>query len=176
MERADPPHPSRSWARLDGVDVLRGVAIFFVLMNHVNMRLRSVRVPYTNGLPEQLVDSLVWNGQCGVQISFAVSGLLITSTALRRWGSLSRNSIRDFYLLRFARIAPLLAALLAILSFLDLAQVEYFIVPAKAGGERGVGPGPRRIARQGTGRRRAVRGGAGGRRDRCRNPLPETIA
>jgi hypothetical protein len=74
-------------------------------MNDVNMRLRSVRAPYTNGLPEQLVDSLVRNGQCGVQIFFAVSGFLITSTALRRWGSLFRVSIRDFYLLRFARIA-----------------------------------------------------------------------
>ena len=29
-----------SWKRLDGVDLLRGLAIFFVLMNHVNMRLR----------------------------------------------------------------------------------------------------------------------------------------
>ena len=30
---------SHSWTRLDGVDILRGLAIFFVLMNHVNMRL-----------------------------------------------------------------------------------------------------------------------------------------
>jgi len=27
----------RSWTRIDGVDILRGLAIFFVLMNHVNM-------------------------------------------------------------------------------------------------------------------------------------------
>ncbi len=74
---------SRSWRRLDGVDILRGLAILFVLMNHVNMRLRGAKVPYTNGLPEQLVSSLVWNGQLGVQMFFAISGFLITSTTLK---------------------------------------------------------------------------------------------
>ncbi len=66
--------PVRSWRRLDGVDLMRGLAIFFVLMNHVNMRLLGAHVPYTHGLPAQLVSSLVWNGQYGVQIFFVVSG------------------------------------------------------------------------------------------------------
>ena len=52
---------ARSWARLDGVDILRGFAIFFVLMNHVNMRLFLAKIPYTHGLPSQLVSSFVWN-------------------------------------------------------------------------------------------------------------------
>ncbi len=108
MDSAPSANPARSWTRLDGVDLLRALAIFFVLMNHVNMRLLIAKVPYLRGLPHQLVNSLVWNGQPGVQIFFAVSGFLITSTTLRRWGSLSRVSVRDFYLLRFARIAPLL--------------------------------------------------------------------
>src|SRR6478735_8248492 len=114
------PIPLKSWTRLDGVDLLRGLAIFFVLMNHVNMRLLFAHVPYTQGLPRQLVHTLVWNGQRGVQIFFTVSGFLITSTTLRRWGRLSNVSVRDFYLLRFARIAPLLLLLLAILSGLHL--------------------------------------------------------
>jgi peptidoglycan/LPS O-acetylase OafA/YrhL len=84
MASAEPKNISRSWTRLDGVDLLRGLAIFFVLMNHVNMRLLFARVPYTKGLPDQLASSLVWNGQFGVQIFFAVSGFLITSTILRR--------------------------------------------------------------------------------------------
>jgi peptidoglycan/LPS O-acetylase OafA/YrhL len=125
---------SHSWSRLDGVDILRGLAIFFVLMNHVNMRLFLAEIPYTQGLPSQLVSSLVWNGQCGVQIFFAVSGFLITSTSIRRWGSLSRVSLRDFYALRFARIAPLLLLLLAVLCTLHAAGLKDFVVSDKIGG------------------------------------------
>lgn len=127
-------NPARSWARLDGVDLLRGLAIFFVLMNHVNMRLLGAKVPYTHGLPVQLVSSLVWNGQFGVQIFFAVSGFLITSTTLRRWGSRSRINVRKFYQLRFARIGPLMLLVLAVLSGLHLAHVEQFVVSQKTGG------------------------------------------
>lgn len=126
--------PSRGWARLDGVDLLRGLAIFFVLMNHVNMRLLIAEVPYTKGLPGQLVSPLVWNGQHGVQIFFAVSGFLITSMTLNRWGSLSHVKVRDFYLLRFARIAPLLFLLLAVLSILHFAHINHFVVSPKTGG------------------------------------------
>src|SRR5271168_2899797 len=134
MTSADITKPARSWTRLDGVDLLRGLAIFFVLMNHVNMRLLGAKVPYTQGLPAQLVYSLVWNGQFGVQIFFAVSGFLITSTTLRRWRSLSRIGVLDFYRLRFARIAPLLFLVLAVLSILHLLRFSNFIVSPKVGG------------------------------------------
>jgi peptidoglycan/LPS O-acetylase OafA/YrhL len=80
------------------------------------------------------VYSLVWNGQFGVQIFFAVSGFLIASTTLKRWGSPARVSLREFYQLRFARIAPLLLILLAILSGLHLAHIRGFVVSQKAGG------------------------------------------
>jgi len=96
--------------------------------------LLLAKVPYTNGLAPLLVQSTVWNGQFGVQIFFAISGFLITSISLRRWHSLSEIRVRDFYKLRFARIAPLLFLLLLILSGLDLARVHNFVVPAKAGG------------------------------------------
>lgn len=125
---------THSWARLDGVDVLRGLAIFFVLMNHVNMRLLGAKVPYTRGLPPQLVYSLVWNGQFGVQIFFAVSGFLITSMTLRRWGSPSTVNLGGFYWLRFARIVPLLLLLLVILSALHFAHIDGFVVSPKTGG------------------------------------------
>jgi len=122
------------WSRLDGVDALRSLAILFVLLNHVNMRLLLGRVPYTHGLPLQLVSSLVWNGQRGVQIFFAVSGFLITSMTLRRWGSFARVRVRDFYALRFARIAPLLVLLSAVLSVLDLRHVRDYVIPPATGG------------------------------------------
>jgi peptidoglycan/LPS O-acetylase OafA/YrhL len=120
--------------RLDGIDLLRGLAIFFVLMNHINIRLLGADILYTKFLPAQLVHFLVWNGQLGVQMFFAVSGFLITSISLRRWGSLAAVSLRDFYHLRFARIAPLLLLLLAILSTLHLANVHHYVITAKTGG------------------------------------------
>ena len=126
--------PARSWTRLDGVDLLRGLAIFFVLMNHIHIRLLGADVLYTKYLPQQLVHVLVWNGQLGVQMFFVVSGFLITCISVRRWSPLSRIRIRDFYVLRFARIAPLLLALLAILCALHFAQVEHFVVSEKTGG------------------------------------------
>jgi peptidoglycan/LPS O-acetylase OafA/YrhL len=125
---------SRSWSRIDGIDLLRGLSIFFVLMNHVNMRLLSAKVPYTKGLPAQLVYSLVWNGQFGVQMFFVISGYLITSTSLRRWGTPGSLSIKDFYILRFARIAPLMFLLLCVLSALHLAHVNGYVVSSKTGG------------------------------------------
>lgn len=125
---------SRSWSRLDGVDILRGLAIFLVLMNHINMRLFLAHIPYTQGLPRQLVSSLVWNGQQGVQIFFAVSGFLITSTSIRRWGALSRIAVRDFYALRCARIAPLLVLLLTVLCALHAVGLKDYTVSAATGG------------------------------------------
>lgn len=129
---SDAPSDARSthsWPRLDGVDFLRGLAILFVLLNHVNMRLVLSDIPYWEALPHELLNAMVWNGQRGVQIFFAVSGFLITTTSLRRWGTLSRISIRDFYRLRFARIAPLLFLLLAVLSLFHFLRFENFIVP-----------------------------------------------
>jgi peptidoglycan/LPS O-acetylase OafA/YrhL len=124
----------RNSNRLDGVDVLRGLAILFVVLNHVHMRLAIAGIPYAANISKPLIASLVWNGQFGVQIFFAVSGFLITSTALRRWGTLSNISLRDFYLLRFARIAPMLLALLAVLTALHYANVSPFVVSEKTGG------------------------------------------
>src|SRR6202166_107131 len=126
--------PRRNSNRLDGVDVLRGLAILFVVLNHVHMRLAISGIPYAANIPKPLIASLVWNGQFGVQIFFAVSGFLITSTALRRWGPLSNISLRDFYLLRFARIAPLLLALLAVMTVLHYANISPFVVSEKTGG------------------------------------------
>ena len=127
-------HAAPDWKRLDGVDLLRGLAIFFVLMNHVNMRLLIAKVPYTAKIPALLMPSLVWNGQFAVQMFFAVSGFLITSTTLRRWGLLSNVNVRDFYRLRFARIAPLFVLVLVVLSILHAAQFKDFVVKPKTGG------------------------------------------
>ena len=134
--------PDRNWKRLDGVDVLRGLAILFVVLNHVNMRLVIAHIHYAVGFSRPLVASLVWNGQFGVQIFFSVSGFLITSTALRRWGQLSNVSLRDFYLLRVARIAPMLLALLLILIALHFAGVAWSCISTHTGIRSKAGSGP----------------------------------
>ena len=103
-------------------------------MNHINIRLLGADVPYTELLPAQLVHILVWNAQLGVQMFFAISGFLITSITIRRWGSLPRVSLRGFYLFRFARIAPLLFLLLAVLCTLHFADVHHYVVTAETGG------------------------------------------
>lgn len=125
---------SLSWKRLDGIDLLRGLSIFFVLMNHINIRLLGADVKYTAFLPQQLVHILVWNAQLGVQMFFVISGFLITSITIRRWGSLPGVSLRGFYLFRFARIAPLLVLLLGVLCTLHFAGVHHYVVTAETGG------------------------------------------
>jgi len=83
-------------------------------------------------LPEWLFHILFWNGGNGVTVFFAISGFLITLTSLRRFGSLGNMRARTFYRIRFARIAPLLLLLLAVLSVLHLFAVDGFhINPAR---------------------------------------------
>ena len=65
---------------------------------------------------------------------FVISGYLITSTSLRRWKGPETLEIKGFYLLRFARIAPLMILLLLILSGLHLANVPGYVVSQETGG------------------------------------------
>jgi peptidoglycan/LPS O-acetylase OafA/YrhL len=124
----------RSWGRVDGVDVLRGVAILFVILNHVHMRLLLAHVEYVSGFAKRIVGACVWDGQFGVQMFFAVSGFLITATTLRRWGGLARVNVGDFYRLRFARIAPMLLGLMVVLIGLHYLGDPRFVVTAATGG------------------------------------------
>jgi peptidoglycan/LPS O-acetylase OafA/YrhL len=120
--------------RIDGVDLLRGLSIFLVLLNHVHMRLFLAKISYTEGIPAQVVSSLIWNGQRGVQIFFCISGFLIASTSIRRWGGLADVEPSRFYRFRVARIVPLFGLLLIVLSLLHFAGVQDFVVTEKTGG------------------------------------------
>jgi peptidoglycan/LPS O-acetylase OafA/YrhL len=81
MIESQPGGVGQTWNRIDGIDLLRGLSIVFVLMNHVNMRLLGAKVPYTKGLPAQLTYTLAWNGQFAVQMFFVISGYLISPRA-----------------------------------------------------------------------------------------------
>jgi peptidoglycan/LPS O-acetylase OafA/YrhL len=121
---------SGSSGRFDGIDVLRGISIIAVVVHHINIHMGASESVLAKALPRQLAATLFWNGANGVTVFFAISGFLITTMAIRRWGALSQVRITDFYRLRFARIVPLLVALLIILSVLDLSHVPGFIIRA----------------------------------------------
>lgn len=113
--------------RFDGVDLLRGLSIIAVILLHGQIRLLyTYSISVQPLLPRRIFYMLFWQGGNGVTIFFAISGFLITLTSLRRFGFLARMRAGSFYRIRFARIAPLLLLLLAVLSLLDLIHAEGF--------------------------------------------------
>jgi peptidoglycan/LPS O-acetylase OafA/YrhL len=115
--------------RLDGVDILRGLSILAVILLHIQIRMRFAGHSLEPSIPKWLFHLLFWNGNNGVQVFFAVSGFLITLTSIRRFGSLADFKPWTFYRIRFARIAPLLLSLLAVLSVLHWAGADGYVIP-----------------------------------------------
>lgn len=113
--------------RIEGIDVLRGLCIISVVLLHVN-----IRIGFQNSTVGKMFPSackvLFWSGYYGVLVFFVISGFLITTWSLKRWGSLISLSRRQFYLMRFARIAPCLLGLLIVMSILDRAGVPDFTI------------------------------------------------
>jgi peptidoglycan/LPS O-acetylase OafA/YrhL len=106
--------------------VLRGLAIVSVLVLHFNIAYRLLQGPLGKLLPGPYLSNLVWNGNYGVVVFFVISGYLITSTSLRRFGSFEQVSFRGFYAFRFARIMPCLLLALAAINLLALAGIAIF--------------------------------------------------
>ena len=113
-------------ARLDGIDVLRGLSILAVVLLHIWIRFSFAGVKLGHDWPRYTRHFVFLNGGNGVTVFFAVSGFLITLTSMRRFGSLALLLPRVFYRIRFARILPLLLLLLAVLSSLHLAHIHAF--------------------------------------------------
>ncbi|HKV46823.1 MAG TPA: acyltransferase [Candidatus Acidoferrales bacterium] len=113
--------------RIDGIDVLRGLSIIAVLLLHINLRL-PINKTFGQHWSPSIVNDIGRNGHNGVLVFFAISGFLITTMCLRRWQSLDGISLQRFYQLRFARIAPMLLALLFVLSVLHLCRVPDFTI------------------------------------------------
>ncbi len=115
--------------RFDGVDLLRGLSIIAVILLHGQIRLfYTYSISIRTLLPPQIFHVLFRQGGNGVTVFFAISGFLITLTSLRRFGSLAKLRAKTFYRIRFARIAPLLFLLLAVLSVLHLVHAEGFVI------------------------------------------------
>ncbi|HET6807373.1 MAG TPA: acyltransferase [Frateuria sp.] len=105
-----------------GIDLLRGLAIVFVLLNHLGlpMRIPLKATALAEVLPVRLLQALNYNGYEAVFVFFVISGFLIAGNALGRWGSLAGIDPKAFYARRFARIVPCLVALLAVLAVLHV--------------------------------------------------------
>jgi peptidoglycan/LPS O-acetylase OafA/YrhL len=112
---------------VQGIDVLRGLCIVAVVVHHINLRVRLDKTSL-GALLGAANRFLFWSGFDGVIVFFVISGFLITTWSLKRWGHLGAMGRRQFYLMRFARIVPCLLGLLAILSLLDRLGVPRFVI------------------------------------------------
>lgn len=119
---------ARALQRNAGIDLLRGLSIVLVLLNHIGLRLRLTQGILGAYLPHEFLNDLNFNGSEAVYIFFVISGFLITSNALARWGSPGAISLRGFYVRRASRILPCLVVLVTILSALHLFGVHDFVI------------------------------------------------
>lgn len=99
---------------------MRGVAVLVVVLMH-----------YAGGSQASYAAlSFINNGYYGVAMFFAISGFLITSNLLFRYGDLASISLRDFYITRAARILPCLTLAVVILSAISLTtNIDGFVFP-----------------------------------------------
>lgn len=117
-------------SRNPGLDLLRGLAILFVVVHHLALKFRLPLGPSWLGelLPKRVINGLSFNGYEAVFLFFVLSGFLIAQRTLMRYGSLDRIDWRSFYRQRAGRILPLLLLLLAVLSGLHLLGVPGYVV------------------------------------------------
>nr|WP_295773815.1 acyltransferase [Rhodoferax sp.] len=119
------PHPSTA-ARNPRIDLLRGVSIMVVLLLHFALAFGLSDSPLGDLLGKKWLGAIVWNGNYGVTMFFVISGYLITSNALSRYGRLEKVDWRAFYVLRLARIFPSLLLALAIIVPLGCMDIPFF--------------------------------------------------
>jgi peptidoglycan/LPS O-acetylase OafA/YrhL len=119
---------SAQTGRNPGIDLLRGLSILFVILNHLGLRIPLKKTALAELLPPWFLGRLNYNGYEAVFVFFVISGFLIAGNALQRWGGLERIDLRAFYARRFARIVPCLLGLIAVLAVLHgLAVPDYTI-------------------------------------------------
>jgi len=112
--------------RNPNIDLLRGIAIFAVLLLHHALSYGFRGSTLAEILPKIWLHNLVINGGYGVTMFFTISGFLITSIALRRYTTLERIDVWHFYRMRAARILPPLLLALLVIVLLALAGLDIF--------------------------------------------------
>lgn len=107
------------------LDGWRAVSIALVIFHHCQVRCT---VPFLGAV----LQSLSKVGEVGVELFFAISGLLICSRLLDEEAKYGKISIKGFYLRRFFRILPaallylLVVAMLAAFHLIPLLPVDWF--------------------------------------------------
>lgn len=114
--------------RNPGIDLLRGVAILLVILLHLRIRIPLKDSFISDVLPDWLVAVFTDRGHEAVYLFFVISGFLITTHTVTRWGALDRMDVRAFWARRAARILPCLLALIAVLSVLHLLNVQGYVI------------------------------------------------
>lgn len=99
------------------IDRLRGFSVLAVVCMHALFFLPSLQA---------LIGGPFRNGYYGVTVFFCISGFLITTNLLKRYGNVAAVDLRAFYVMRFGRIAPPLGLLLLTLSLLSLTSLRLF--------------------------------------------------
>lgn len=108
------------------IDLLRGIAIITVLFHHFYFAYHLDRGSLNPIFAINFIQSIAHNGNYGVTMFFVISGFLITSTTIDRYGSLGKVDVIGFYIFRFARIIPCLILALGMLSFFNLLDITVF--------------------------------------------------
>jgi peptidoglycan/LPS O-acetylase OafA/YrhL len=108
------------------IDLLRGASVLVVMLLHYNLSYRLQSSPLQAWVSVPTLRAIFYNGNYGVSVFFVISGFLITTNILRRYGSLAGIDIAHFYKLRFFRLYPLVVLALVVIAVLGLAGFSNF--------------------------------------------------
>ncbi|MFC0569648.1 MAG: acyltransferase [Gluconobacter japonicus] len=116
------------------LDCMRGAAILLVLGNHLGIRIPLIHTALGDFLPHWFLVGMNYNGGEAVSIFFVLSGFLIASRVLQRFGALDQIQPLPFIAHRAARILPCLVALVTVLGLLDYIGFEdyRFVKPGQS--------------------------------------------